>query len=259
VIPGAAAIVDCCGANPLNVIDVAVHARVPFIGLTSPQMDENARSQLQTRAWDAQVPVVLGAGAVPGLPGVLAEYLVRCFSSLFEIRIASTGPWLGTRTSQLSQKEQRSAPEWGGRRWRLLRWHFPEPIGWRWVRPGWSADLTGFVERHCVERLTYLEPDVGSVARGLGQILQQEPTHSFSLVAEAAPERAKRDLRRRIALQASDTLSAAAAATGILVRRILRGKMPGGFFTPRETLNPAVFLEQLEKRGLRLRSSLAKG
>jgi hypothetical protein len=258
LLPGAAAIVDCCGGDPLNVLDLAIQARVPFIGLTSFAMEERTYERLHGQAWKAQVPLIVSAGAVPGLPGVLADYLVRRFPSLYEIRIASTGPWLETATAKLNHKMRRPLSE--DELWyrRALRWRFPEPIGGRWVRPARSSDLVGFVETHCLERLIYLEPDQGPIARGMSQILQRKPNEGFSLVAEATPERDARGPRPRVALQASDPLSAAAAATSTLLFRLLRGRMPGGFFTPYEALNPASFLEGLEKHGVRVTFSSAE-
>ncbi len=245
---GAAAIVACGGDDLLKVLDVAIRARVPFIALAPVNMETRTRSEYQKRSWGAQVPVILDAGAVPGLPGVLAEYFVRRFPELHEIRIASTGPWLESETARQSHRVRQAAIESETRSWKPLRWPFPQPIGPRWVRPAHSSDLTGFAESHCVERVVYLEPERGT----LGRIVARRESARFCLTAEAQLERKNRGPRPRVTLLAADPLHAAVAATGTLVGRILRGRMPAGFFTPREALNPILFLQGLEKRGVQV-------
>ncbi len=249
LIPGSIAVIACCSADSLAALDIAIRSRVAFIGVTELTMDERTHKKLERQAWAAQVPVILHAGAVPGLPGVLAEYLVRNNPTLREIRIASTGPWRGSESARQSEGERRSRSGSSGR-WlrRPMRWLFPQPLGARWVRSAESADLKGFVEAHCVERLSYLEPDGGPLARGVSRMAGRD-SPEFTLMAQALPDD-ETGVGSDIVLRAHDPLDAAAAATGILACGILRGRMPGGFYMPREALNPATFLQRLEKRGI---------
>ena len=255
LIPGAAAVLSCCGGPWLPALDAAVQTRVPFISLSPTPLEERVSQRLQEEAWKSQVPVILHAGAVPGLPGVLAELLMRRFPSLHEIRIASTGPWMETELAEADQRELQRAAKLDGNglseRWRRSRWHFPEPIGVRWMRPARSLDLDGFAEAHCVERVVYLEPHQGLLVRGVQQVLQRSHELDFALVAEGYEAEGKGAPEERITLQSSDPLSAAAAAVGALVQRILAGDLPAGVLAPREALNPALFLEALAKRGVR--------
>jgi hypothetical protein len=127
---------------------------VPFVGLSALHLDERSVDVLGETAWKAQVPVVLQAGAVPGLPGVLAESLVRRFRSIRELRIASTGPWRKTETTRGDAGRARSRTSRG----LPVRFRFPAPLGSRWLGVSESLDLAGFAGAHCVERLVYLEP-----------------------------------------------------------------------------------------------------
>ena len=260
LIPGAVAVLACCGPSTQAVLEIAVETHVPFIGLTATLPETTSDLRPDEQAWKQQVPVILNAGAIPGLPGVLAELLTRRFATLHEIRIASTGPWTDTEIAQQDQRALRQTPrpegeanaaEWS-RPWRTLRWRFPEPIGVRWMRPTRSLDLHGFVDSHCVDRLVYLEPATGFIPSGVQQVLQRNRESGFALVAEAYREPGDRAPEERITLQAPDLLTASAAAVGALTRRILRGNLPGGFFTPHEALNPAIFLEVIAKRGVRV-------
>ena len=262
LIPGAAAVLICSGGSWLAVLDSAIQTRVPFISLSPSLLEERVSLRLQQEAWRSQVPVILQAGAIPGLPGVLAELLMRRFPSLHEIRIASTGPWSETELAKADQRELRRAGKLAsnGRaalseRWRRSRWHFPEPIGARWVRPARSLDLDGFAEAHCVDHLVYLEPDQGLLVRGVQQVLQRNHELEFALVAEGYDAERKGSPQERLTLQSSDLLSVAAAAAGALTQRVLAGALPAGVLAQREALNPALLLEALTKRDVRVVSS----
>ncbi len=260
LIPGTAAVLACCGGSWLAALDVAIQTRVPFIALSPTMPEERNSLRLQEQAWQAQVPVVIHAGAIPGLPGVLAELLMRRFPRLSEICIASTGPWTETENAERDQRQLRRVAPLDARgaswAWRRSRVRFPEPIGLRWIWPAQSLDLGGFVDSHCVDGLRYLEPVPGLIARTLRWVLRQNQEPGFALVAEAYHDPGDHAPEERITLQAPDPLTAAAAAAGVVTQRILRGGLPGGFFVPHEALNPAAFLEALAKRGVRVWSSL---
>ncbi len=123
------------------------------------------------------------------------------------------------------------------------------------MRPARSLDLDGFVNVHCVDRLIYLEPDQGLIVRGVQQVLQRNPELEFALMAEGYDAEGKGSPQERLTLQGSDPLSVAAAAAGALTQRVLAGGLPPGVLAPREALNPALFLEALAKRGVRVVSS----
>jgi len=246
LIPEAAAVVLCGGEDPTVALDVAIRARVPIVSLIPCMLDERRGSELPQAAWEAQVPIVLNAGAVPGLAGVLADSFTRRFDSIHKIRIASTGPWLGT---DLARQSSRSPG--GGGAWRPSRWQFPDPIGGRWVRPATAADLVEFEKTHCVKRVTYLEPDRGALSRGFKQIFSRKGSQSFAIAAEAVLKKRERGARPRMLLEAPDVLAAASASAGVIVSRILRGRMPGGFFNPHEVVAPQAYFDALEKRGIR--------
>ena len=96
LLPGAAAIVCCTGSGTPDALALALEHRIPFVDLEPIALKPEIARELGERAWKAQIPVVLGAGAVPGLPGVLAEYLVRRLTECDWIHVASTGPWRGS-------------------------------------------------------------------------------------------------------------------------------------------------------------------
>lgn len=243
LIPDASAIVACGPDPPLAALQVAIESRTPFIALSPTPLSTSQARELEEQAWKQQVPIVLHAGAIPGLPGVLAEFLLREYPSLHEIRMASTGS-----TSSPEAAGEASASGW---RSRGRRWKFPEPIGALRVRPSHSADLDGFARSHCVEEIVYLEPQAGVLMRGLRRI-QRNPAPHFALTAEAYLTKRARDPERRITVEAPDVHRAAAVAACALVGSITQESMPGGVFTPHEALNPALFLEILQKRGLQV-------
>ena len=251
-----ASLVLCCSmGEPLAALDAALNGRTPFLCLTTFWLDRRAQRTIAERAWQASLPVVLYAGAVPGLPGVLAEQLVRQFESLDEIRLASTGPWSETTSARSDLDTLRASwrPELdhGSRRGRSP-WEFPKPIGRRFVRLSQSLDLEGFREVHLVRHLTYLEIDERRLARGADRLLQREQTSALSLTAEAFRSAEEAEPAARITIGAPDAASLAAVAAGVLARAILAERVPAGLLSPRDALNPGLQLDALEKRGVRL-------
>jgi NAD(P)-dependent dehydrogenase (short-subunit alcohol dehydrogenase family) len=260
VLEGAQAVVVCSGGDWTPVLASALELRVPVVGASTLVLDERAERLLAERAWQAQVPVVLHAGAVPGLCGLLAEWLVRRQRQIDALRVASTGAWEETATARrdVAAARARQAPPAGwnaGRRVapRALppRFEFAEPIGTRGMRAARAADLERFPETHVVGSFVYLEPDPGPIVRGLGRVLGLAPPPGFAVAAEAWA-RNEATPRDWIAVQAPDALAAAAPALGVLVGALLAGRIPGGLWTPREALNPHSALDAMAKRGLRV-------
>jgi hypothetical protein len=247
------AIVLFPGGAPFAALECAIRAETPLVCATPFYLDARARSGLAERAWEASVPLVLHAGALPGLPGVLAEQLVRHHETLDEIRLVSSGPWASTPTARLDQEtlaqqwkpdEPRSSPR------RRSQWTFPDPLGRRLLRSAHTLDLQGFADAHQVERVTYLEPDSRLVARGVDLLLQRPRDETFVLVAEAFAEPGDPQACERITLGATDTAHAAAAVAGILTRAMLADHVPAGVLSPRDALNPGTLLAELGERGV---------
>ena len=256
VLEGADAVVACCGGELTSAISAALSTRVPFVGLSALHLDERSVDVLGETAWKAQVPVVLQAGAVPGLPGVLAESLVRRFRSIRELRIASTGPWRKTETTRGDAGRARSRTSRG----LPVRFRFPAPLGSRWLGVSESLDLAGFAGAHCVERLVYLEPYSWLPARLLEPIAAGAARSSpksrgpFVVSAEARLDASHAEPDARIDVSCSDAPAAACAVAGSLVEAILARELPAGLLTPREGLPPARILRDLEKSGARISS-----
>lgn len=258
-VEGAGLLVACCGGDQIIALQVALELRVPFIGVSPLRIEARSRALVAEQAWRAQVPVVLSAGAVPGIPGIAAELLVRQLPAIRQLRIASTGAWVETETARRdSQLATAALPGedagTGGLRRRIPElWRFAEPIGMRPVVPSSSADLDGFCESHCVETLSYLEPPRGVIGRSLGRLVsrQAEPGFALAAIASSAPEPGAK-ATVSIELYAPNALIAAAALIGALGVEILEGRAPAGLSTPREVLRPAVALLALEKRGVRV-------
>ncbi len=258
-IENASLIVCCSAGEPLAALDAAVNARTPFLCLTPLWLDRRALQTIAERAWQVSLPIVLNAGAVPGLPGVLAEQFVRQFESLDEIRLASTGPWSETASARSDLETLRSLwkPELdhGSRRGRSP-WEFPKPIGRRFVRLAQSLDLEGFRETHLVRHLTYLEIDDRLLARGADRLLQRDRSSGFCLTAEAFSGPDEAEPAASITIGAADAAVAAAVTAGVLARAILTERVPAGLQSPRDAMNPGLQLDALAKRGLRvIRSS----
>lgn len=259
---GAGALVACCGGDQLVALQTALELRVPFVGLSPVGLEARSRARLAELAWRAQVPVVLWAGALPGLPGILAEALVRKLPAIRRLRIASTGRYAETETAR---RDLQTIPTPLGdipTRFALRRllpeiWRFAEPIGACPVVPSSSPDLEGFAESHCVETLTYLEPPRGALGRSLRRLVALQPDAGFALAATAScdPDPAAPPTAG-IALFAHNVLIPAAALAATLASAILDGSVPAGLSTPREALHPAIALGELEKRGVRISSIL---
>lgn len=256
---GAGALVACCGGDQLVALQIATELRVPFIGLSPVGLEPRSRARLAELAWRAQIPVVLWAGALPGLPGILAEALVRRLPAIRELRIASTGAYAETETARrdlhaLARLAGDASRRGSRARWLPELWRFEEPIGTRPVSPAYSPDLDGFAESHCVDELVYLEPPTGLLVRSLRQLVGQRPVAGFGLAAVARCEDDPRaEPAARIELFAQNPLLPAAALAGVLTAAILAGGIvPAGLSTPREALNPAFALGELEKRAIRI-------
>jgi hypothetical protein len=253
---GAAAVVACCGGDLLAPLQCALELRVPFVGLSPVPLEPRNRSHLAELAWKAQVPVVLHAGALPGVPGLLAESLVRRVSSIRSLRIASTGPFIATETARRDQRALRmtlsgSEP----RRARRLPelWRFSDPVGRRAVSSAPCADLAGFAEMHCVEELAYLEPPEGALARVVARVVARAPQAGFAVAARAYTAADRSEPAAEIEVSTPDILALAAALVGALTAALLEGRVPAGLSNAREALSPAVVLGELEKRGARIR------
>ena len=256
---GAAVVVACCGGDLLPPIDVALRVRVPFIGLTALPLDARTRAALGERAWQAQVPLVLQAGGVPGLPGIAAELLVRCVPEIGELRIATTGPWLETETALRDVRayhERHPEPMSSVGRWLPLRVGLTPEGGTRSVRASASADLEGFAESHLVERLSYLEPPRGALVRGIERLCSNKTEGGFALTARATML-GEREPAASVDVCAASPLLPAAVIAGALVAAALEGTLPAGLLTPREALNPVRVLRALEKRGVRVATARA--
>ena len=254
---GAGALVSCCGGDQLVALQAALELRVPFVGLSPTGLEARSRAHLAELAWRAQVPVVLWAGALPGLPGILAEALVRKLPAIRRLRIASTGSYAETEAARRDLRLL-TPPGDVSRREALRRllpelWRFAEPIGACPVVPSWSPDLTGFAESHCVETLDYLEPPRGVIGRSLRLLVARQPSAGFGIAATAScdPDPASPPTAE-IALFAHNLLIPAAALASAITGAILEGTVPAGLSTAREALHPAVALGELEKRGVRI-------
>jgi hypothetical protein len=237
-------LVACCSDLPPGCIDVAVGMRVPVVCVSSLDLGEARRQALAERAWRAGVPAIAHAGALPGTPGILAELAVRRFPHLEELRLASTGPWRGTPGA--ARDVLRTLP---ARRGIELptRFDFGSPIGSLAVRSATTADLDGFAQAHCVDRVLYLEPLLGR------RRLLRAASPGFALIAEARVRAGSAAPDARFELAAPDPLLPAAALCTALGAGILAHEIPAGLLTPREARNPLVLLGALEKRGVRVR------
>ncbi len=252
LLPGAAAVVCCTGSGTPDALALALEHRIPFVDLEPIALKPEIARELGERAWSAQIPVVLGAGAVPGLPGVLAEYLVRRLTECDWIHVASTGPWRGStaadRDIEQLWKIRRPGSRLDGP---PTRWRFADPIGSWSVRPAPAIDLEGFSATHCVEELAYLEVEPGPLTRIAQRIFgrHSEP-RGFAVSAEGYGTAEGTPSLRRVEIRAGDVIEAAAIAVGAVVRGILEGQVPAGLLTQREALNPSLLLNDLQKRGL---------
>jgi hypothetical protein len=251
---GAAAVVACCGGDLVRVVQCALELRIPFVGLSPIALPSRSRAHVAELAWKAQVPVVLHAGAIPGIPGILAESLVRRVAAMRRLEIASTGPFLDSETARRDQAEARASEPVGARRLPEL-WRFSEPVGRRALGQAGCADLAGFAESHLVGELRYLEPREGAIARAIARVVSRASGSSgFAVAARAFAEAEAHEPVAEIEVVAPDALTPAAALAGALVASVLEGRVPAGLSSPREVIAPAVALGELEKRGARVRT-----
>ena len=240
VLDGAAAVVACCGGDLLVALQTALELRVPFVGVSPLALEPRNERRVAELAWQAQVPVVLHAGAVPGIPGLLAESLVRRVPSIGRLELASTGPFAGSETAARA----RSWPE---------LWRFGDPIGRVAVASASSADLAGFAAKHLVGALRYLEPGTGALGRVIGRMVGAGARSGFAVGARAFATAEARDPTAEVELVAADPIGPAAALVGALVAALLDGRVAAGLSLAREALSPAAALGELEKRGARIR------
>jgi hypothetical protein len=234
-IPGTAVVIACSTDAPLAALECAIETRVPFISLTPTVWAPGARARLAERAWEAQIPIILNAGASPGLAGVAAELLIRRFETLHELRIICTGHPGHTSSEKATWKGRLQDL---GRPLGILRRlgdpltvDLGAPIGRRILVPVQTPDLDGFEPAHCVSRVIYLEPHLGLLGSGLDRLLGQDPITSFALIGEAFVERRAVRPTARIAVRAPDAVKAAAAAAGALTRAVLADRTPAGLLT----------------------------
>jgi len=246
ILEGVEVLVACCPDLQPAVLEIAIGMRVAVVAVSTLSISGPRREALAEQAWRAQVPVVIHAGAIPGLPGVLADWLVRRLPSLAELRIASTGPWIGTPSA--ARDVARAAPERPSGLRLPQRYAFGSAVGTLAMRASACADLVGFADAHCVERLTYLEPIDGRLRRALRPL-----PRAFALDAQAWAESTGGPPDARIELAATDARVAAAALAGSLVAGALANALPAGLLVPREARNPALVLADLEKRGVSVR------
>jgi len=241
VLSGADLVISCCSVPPLAALERALEARVPLLSLTRMTLSHSTTDALSESAWDAGIPVILHAGATPGLPGLTADFLLRRLERARLLRIASTGNGDPARLRLPTRLGDLRPPQ---------RFHFPGGV--RLMQRVASPDLDGFAEGHCVDRLQYLEPDSGAFGAAAARLLGWRAPRTFTLVAEAWRERVTGRPDARLVLRAESSQRAAAVTAGALARAVLDGTLPAGVLTPHEALNPAAFLDTLAKRGVRV-------
>ncbi|MBW2413211.1 MAG: saccharopine dehydrogenase NADP-binding domain-containing protein [Deltaproteobacteria bacterium] len=249
---GAAAIVSCASSPPLAALEYALETRTPFVSVTRMGLAESRLRQLGERAWEAQTPIVVHAGAVPGLPGIAADALLRRFDEVRALRIASTGigtpepeSWGDALRDTIARRDFRAVAAW------RLPQRFRFPGGVRLVSLGSSLDLAGFEQSHQVDAVRYCEPDRGPIGKAAAALFGWRNPESFTLVAEAFVG-SGREPAGRVVVRAESPERAAAATAALLVRRILDGSVPAGVLRPHEALSPAAALDALDKRGVRV-------
>jgi hypothetical protein len=252
---GAALVVACCGGDLLVALQTALELRVPFIGVSPLALEPRSEQRVAELAWQAQVPIVLHAGAVPGIPGLLAESLVRRLPSIARLELASTGPFVETETAARDQGRARDRAALDGarrgRRWPEL-WRFADPIGRVALASAASADLAGFAEKHCVGELRYREPRAGTLSRALDRVLARRARAGFAVAARAFAAPDARAPAAEVELFAADAVAPGAALVGATAAALLEGRVAAGLSLAREAISPAVALGELEKRGARV-------
>jgi putative NAD(P)-binding protein len=250
---GAAAVVACCGGDLGGALQATLELRVPFVGLSPIPLGARGRAHVAELAWKAQVPIVLHAGALPGIPGLLAESLVRRLPSIRRLEIASTGPFAKSDTARRDQSaaHESLAGEASAARRLPELWTFAEPVGRRALVRSASADLEGFTASHLVDELRYLEPPEGWLTRAFASVLRAAGGAGFAVAARAFCGASEPEAELEVS--AADPLGPAAAIATVVTAAILQGHVPAGLASVREAISPALALGELEKRGVRVR------
>ena len=249
---GIQAWVVCCPGLSIALLDHAVDTATPLISMAQAPLPPSALASLSERAWDAETPLLLHAGWAPGLPGVLAEQLARTHDALDEIRVASTGPWLGTSAAR--EDWHRLLSEWKhvdkpSSHRRLLQFGFPDPVGARRVIRVPQLDLASFSEQNTVRFVSYYEQDRGLLARGYRKLTRRDDGDFAVLAAEAFENPEAREPAARLTLRGDDPRQISAWLAVALVERARLGKLPAGVSALREAVNPGQLLQELDAAG----------
>ncbi len=243
---GASLAICCASGLPRAAAERAVALRLPLVDATPMRLERGARLALGERAWEAGVPIVLHAGAVPGLAGVAAEFLARRDGAIERLHIASSGPWRGTHGARadLAELERARKAEPPLRsRWRgSLHELFPAPIGRLRVKPSRPLELEGW-EGTPLRDLSYVEAERG-VTRWL------RPASVGTGFALRAVARSRDGGESELLLTAPDPLSVAAVLAAALARAVLRGEVAAGLSAAHEACNPGRLLAELRAAGL---------
>lgn len=252
---GVGTYVVCSPGIPIELLSHAIESRTPVIAMTPLPLPAAAHSDLAKRAWDNEIPIVLHAGWAPGLAGVLAEQLARNHASLDEVRIASTGPHLGSDAAredwrQLLHEWRQLRGSKAGRR--MLQFGFPQPIGARRVVQVSHADLSAFSRQHTIGKVSYYELDRGLLARGYRRLRGQDELELAVLTAEAFERVDSKEPVERLTLRASSPLQISACVVSVLLQNLALGKLPAGVSELREAINPSLLLQELESQGASL-------
>ena len=251
-----AAYLVCCPGLPLELLSHAIESRTPLIAMTPTALPPESIAELAERSWEQETPLILRAGWAPGLAGVLAEVLTRSYPALDEIRIASTGPDLGSVAAR--EDWRKLLAEWrqqrgSGSRRRMLQFGFPEPVGARRVVQVPHADLRAFTAQHTISQLSYYEQDRGLLARGYRRLTRREDSGPAAILAAEAFEQAdSREPIERLSLRAANPLEVSAWVIRVLLRNLELGKVPAGVSELREAINPGLLLRELERLGARV-------
>lgn len=123
-----------CGSH-IDLARAALMSEMPVVSVSDDLDDVRSLLRLDGRARAGAVPLVVGAGMMPGLSGVLAMHAARWFDEVHEIHVAKMGTG-GPSCARQRHKALRSVSEdWHDGAWirrpggsgRELNW-FPSPI-----------------------------------------------------------------------------------------------------------------------------------
>lgn len=264
---GASLAISCASGLPRAVLERAAALGVPLIDTAPLTLERGARLALGELAWESQVPLIVHAGAVPGLAGIAAEFLVRRCGVSDSMRIATTGPWRGTPSAradlaEVERARKAESPRLSRERGATIE-IFPPPLGRLRVRVRRALELDGFEASHTVERITYREADAGALgrwfrARGTrvgwrggepsppARFPHPSPGDPFGLIARLRT----RDFECELSLHAPSVLTAAAAVAAALGSAVLRGEVPAGLSQAHEVRHPGRLLGELRAAGL---------